>query len=128
VAVVFVGTGAAPEVAAAPVPEGPEVRAGGIWLPETFRTMAEVRSEPALREAIAPTLEVIGNAAVNQEHVAAVGTRAEGIVRRVEHVEGDLVRAGDALASIESTELGEAEAGIAAVAARVAAAREELPP
>lgn len=120
------GTGKVEDVKAAPGQPVPEVRDDGIWLPPSFQKMAGLQAEPAKRERVAPPLEVIGNVALNPEHVSAIGTRARGLVRQVLHFEGDEVKAGDLLASIESSELAEAEAGIAAASALVDAAEQNF--
>lgn len=122
----FAGTGSVEDVKAAPGQPVPEVRDDGIWLPPSFQKMAGLQSEAAKQERVAPPLEVIGNVALNPEYVSAIGTRARGLVREVLNFEGDTVKSGDLLASIESSELAEAEAGIAAAAAQVDAAEQNF--
>lgn len=66
----------------------------------------------AERAPFKPTVRVVGTVAFNPNYVAAMGTRVRGTVRRTFKYEGDHVAAGDALAEIESAELGEAQANI----------------
>jgi cobalt-zinc-cadmium efflux system membrane fusion protein len=54
---------------------------------------------------------------------AAVGTRIAGFVKRVLKLEGDEVHIGDALAEIESAELGQAQARVASALAEQYAAK-----
>jgi cobalt-zinc-cadmium efflux system membrane fusion protein len=53
---------------------------------------------------------------------AAVGTRIPGLVRSVAHFEGDLVKAGEALAVVEGAELGAAQADVLSLRAHEQAA------
>ncbi len=61
---------------------------------------------------LTPVLEVTGDVAFDPEHVAAIGARIPGRVRRMLKYAGDEVKTGDVLAEIESADLGQAQAAV----------------
>lgn len=71
---------------------------------------------------VTPSLAVVGTATFDPEHVARVGTRLRGLVRDVRHYEGDVVKKGELLASLDSPELGEAQAAVISLQAELDAA------
>jgi cobalt-zinc-cadmium efflux system membrane fusion protein len=95
---------------------------------ERFRYSADYAKEWQLafaavrRIVVAPVLKITGTVKFDPERVAAVGARISGRVRHIYKLEGDAVRAGEALADIESAELGKAQASLLAARARAAAA------
>ncbi len=74
---------------------------------------------------MAPVVNVTGAVAFHPDRVTAVGARIAGRVRSVEKHEGQAVARGEILATLESAELGEAQAALASVKARLEAARAE---
>lgn len=74
------------------------------------------------RQPLTPAIRVVGTATFDPSHVAAIGTRLRGFVRRTMKYEGDQVTEGEALAEIESAELGQAQATVAATKAQTEAA------
>lgn len=103
-------------------PDVPRTSGKKILFSDKFRERiglkwAEVRQAP-----LTPVVSVIGTVDFDPEHVAAVGTRMRGLVRHVKKFEGDVVRAGDLLAEIDSPELGEAQAAVSMLNAQRAAA------
>jgi cobalt-zinc-cadmium efflux system membrane fusion protein len=87
-----------------------------------FRDRAGIETVTAKRQSLTPVVRVTGDVTYDPEHVAAVGTRIEGLVRKLSHIEGDAVERGDVLAEIESAELGEAQASVAMIDAQRRAA------
>jgi cobalt-zinc-cadmium efflux system membrane fusion protein len=75
------------------------------------------------REEVVPAYSVVGTATFDPAHVSSVGAKLRGIVRDVFRFEGSAVKRGDALAGIDSPELGEAQASESMLAAQSKAAR-----
>lgn len=71
---------------------------------------------------VVPILGVTGTVTFDPEFVASVGVRLRGIVRNVNRFEGAQVKAGEVLASIDSPELGQAQAAVAVLRAENRAA------
>lgn len=111
-----------PPPASAITPDVPRAEGKAIIFSPGFRERAGLKTVAARRRALAPTVRVVGTVDFDPEHVAAVGTRIRGLVRRLAKVEGDSVKKGDLLAEIESAELGEAQASVAMVGAQKKAA------
>lgn len=87
-----------------------------------FRERAGLTFAKVERAPFKPTVRVVGTVAFNPSFVAAIGTRLRGTVRRTFKYEGDLVTVGEALAEVESAELGEAQASVAQAEAALQAA------
>lgn len=83
-----------------------------IIVSSTFRDVARLQTVPASFAQLVPVMQAVGTVAFDPTRVAAVGTRAAGVVAKVLRVEGDFVRAGDLLAEIESAGLVEAYADL----------------
>ena len=114
---------------AAPERDVPHMEGETVVFSAAFRQRAEIETSKVVREDFRPAIRVTGTVSLNPSHVAVVGTRVRGTVRRTFKVEGDEVAVGEALAEIESAELGEAQssvlqAGAAVQAAEVNARRE----
>lgn len=107
----------APVVADVPRVEGDRIHFSAAFASRIGLEVAEVREAP-----LKPVVSVVGVVALDPEHVAAVGTRLRGLVRSVRKFEGDVVKAGDVLAEIESAELGEAQASVSMLRAERQAA------
>lgn len=103
-------------------PELPYFEEGVIRLPAAFAERIGLRSEPAALQDIAPVLHVTGVLEFDEQRIAAVGSRISGRVKQVLVIEGTKVHPGDNLATMESAELGKAQADISAVRARVGVA------
>lgn len=95
---------------------------GAIEVGPAFREQAGIEVTRVGRTAIAPLVRVVGEAAFDPTHVAAVGTRAQGVVTQVFHVEGDVVERGAVLAEIESPKLVDVQAELRVALARRRAA------
>ncbi|MFT3766157.1 MAG: efflux RND transporter periplasmic adaptor subunit [Minicystis sp.] len=99
-------------------PDVPRAEGSAIVYSAAFRERAGIKTAVAKRGELVPELEVVGTVTFDPEHVAAVGTRIRGLVRRLVKIEGDAVKQGDTLAEIESAELGEAQASVAMIEAQ----------
>jgi len=96
-----------------PIPSDVPRRVGdAIEVTPEFRARAEITTAPAVRAPLTPRIKVVGSATFDPTHVAAVGTRAPGIVTKVFHVEGDTVEKGALLAEVESAALASAQADL----------------
>jgi cobalt-zinc-cadmium efflux system membrane fusion protein len=95
----------------------PRVVGDQIHYSDGFARRAGIHLEPVKVAALEPVVAAVGTVDFNAEHVAAIGTRLRGLVSRVAKFEGDSVAAGETLASIESAELGEAQAAVSTLEA-----------
>lgn len=99
-------------------PDVPHAEGKAIVFSKAFRERAGLRVAVAENAPLKPVVKVVGTVTFDPEHVAAVGTRLRGLVRKLVRIEGDTVKEGDALAEIESAELGEAQASVAMLSAQ----------
>lgn len=95
---------------------------GVVRFSERFAERIGLQTEVAEVRELVPALHVTGILEFDQKRIAAVGSRISGRVTDVHVVEGAVVKAGDILATLESAELGSAQADIMAVRARALAA------
>lgn len=105
-----------------PPPELPYFEEGVIRLPAAFAERIGLRSQSVATQDIAPVLHVTGVLEFDEMRIAAVGSRISGRVKQVLVIEGTKVSQGTELATMESAELGKAQAEISAVRARAAVA------
>lgn len=84
----------------------PEVRLAGADVAEK----AGIQAGPVYPTAGAPTVTASGEVGYDETRVVRVSARATGIIRTVPVRLGDVVRAGQILATIDSAELGQAKA------------------
>jgi cobalt-zinc-cadmium efflux system membrane fusion protein len=101
----------------------PRLEGTTIVFSTAFRDRAGVAFTKAERVPFKPMVRVVGTVSFNPSHVAAVGTRLRGTVRRTFKYEGDKVTPNEALAEVESAELGEAQATISQAEANHKAAQ-----
>lgn len=101
-----------------PAPALPVFEGEVLRLTPEFVALIGMRTTVVAVTEVAPAIHVTGALEFDERRVAAVGSRIWGRVREVHVVEGTQVRAGDVLATLESAELGKAQAEIAAVEAR----------
>lgn len=111
-------SGKAAEAADVPKLEGSVIR-----FSESYAKRIDLKTADVRNAGVVPSLAVVGTATFDPEHVARVGTRLRGLVRDVRHYEGDVVKKGEALASIDSPELGEAQAAVISLQAELDAAK-----
>ncbi len=105
-----------------PVSDVPHRDGNAIVVSETFRQVSGLQTVPASLAPLVPLMHSVGTVAFDPTQVAAVGTRAAGVVAKVLHVEGDFVKKGDLLAEIESPGLADAHADLRVAAAKRRAA------
>jgi cobalt-zinc-cadmium efflux system membrane fusion protein len=107
---------------ASPASDLPRKVGGALEVSPSFRELAGIETVVVSRGPLTPLVKVVGTATFDPTHVAAVGTRASGIVTKVFHVEGDFVQKGDVLAEIESPTLATAQAELRVATAKKRAA------
>jgi len=110
--------------AAKPV-ELPFFEEGVIKLPELFAEKAALQSETVEETDISPVIHVTGVLEFDELRIAEVGSRISGRVKEVKVIEGTKVRPGDVLATMDSAELGKAQADIFAVVAKAQVAERD---
>ena len=71
---------------------------------------------------LSPTSNFTGTVAFDPERVAVVGARVAGRISHVRKFDGDMVKATDTLAELESAELGSAQSALLVAKAHLAAA------
>lgn len=100
---------------------GPQIR-----FSERFAKHIGLKTAPVTNARVVPSLSVVGTVTFDPQHVAHVGTRLRGIVREVRHFEGDVVKKNEILATVDSPELGEAQAAVTALKAELEAAQHNV--
>lgn len=107
---------------AAPTRDVPTLDGKWIRFSPAYAKRTKIKFAHAEKAQLSPIITVTGDVVFDPDRVAAVGSRIPGRVRRVLKLPGDVVKKGDVLAEIESAELGEAQAGVAAAKAHAEAA------
>lgn len=102
----------------AAAPELPYFDDGVVRLPAAFAARIGLKTQDAAVTTIAPVVHVTGVLEFDEQRIAAVGSRISGRVKEVRVIEGTRVQPGDTLATMESAELGKAQADIFSVKAR----------
>jgi membrane fusion protein, heavy metal efflux system len=115
---------AAPSEEKAP-PSLPYIDGNVIRLPPEFAARIGLKTAAISEQEITPVLHVTGVLEFDEMRIAAVGSRISGRVKQVSVIEGTKVEIGDTLATLESAELGKAQAEIFAVQARAALAESD---
>ena len=101
-------------------------KVGDLQITEEAMQLAEIKIAPAEQRVVAEKLPVSGNVEAGGDRVVKVTPRVPGKIVSVFVVAGDEVRAGQTLATIESTELAQAQAAYRQAVARVAVAENNL--
>lgn len=96
----------------------PRFAEGAIHHSAAYAERIGLRVEPVREHALAPVVDVTGTVRRSPSHTAAVGALIFGRVRDVHVVVGQEVDEGQPLATLESAELGRAQAELAAARAR----------
>jgi cobalt-zinc-cadmium efflux system membrane fusion protein len=99
-------------------PELPYFDNGVVRLPAAFAARIGLKTQVAAVTDISPVIHVTGVLEFDEQLIAAVGSRISGRVKEVRVIEGTRVKPGDTLATMESAELGKAQAEIFSVKAR----------
>src|SRR5690606_5419972 len=102
----------------APKSDIPLMKDGVLQFSRTYAERAGIVVEPVNERSLAPVTDVTGHVDFSPNHVAAVGTRIFGHVDEVDVLPGQSVEAGEALARLVSSELGEAQARLHTAGAR----------
>lgn len=93
-------------------PDVPHIDGKAVVFSPAFAERAGIEIEAVHAQRLVPRIRVVGTVDFDPNHVAAVGTRIQGLVRKLHKFEGDVVKKDDILAEIESAELGEAQAAV----------------
>ena len=109
---------ASPNDQPAAAPELPYFDNGVVRLPPAFAARIGLKTQVASVTDISPVVYVTGVLEFDEQLIAAVGSRISGRVKEVRVIEGTKVKPGDTLATMESAELGKAQAEIFSVKAR----------
>jgi cobalt-zinc-cadmium efflux system membrane fusion protein len=109
---------ASPTDTPAAAPELPFFENGVVRLPAAFAARIGLKTQVATVTDISPVIHVTGVLEFDEQRIAAVGSRISGRVKEVRVIEGTRVKPGDTLATMESAELGKAQAEIFSVKAR----------
>lgn len=107
-------------------PELPLIREGVVELPDGYAERVGISVVSAHYEDVTPVVHVTGVLEFDAQRLAAVGSRIAGRVADVAVIEGSKVEAGQVLGTLVSAELGTAQADIAAMEARLIAARRDV--
>lgn len=110
-------------LAASPHSDLPRLEGAAIVLPPSFEKMAGIETQVVQTRAVAKQISVPGQVIFDPEHVAAVGTRARGLVEKIFKFEGDEVQPFDLLASVDSPDLSHAQGDALALKAQAEAAK-----
>ena len=99
-------------------PQLPYFEDGVIKLPAVFAEKATLETAPVEVTDVSPVVHVTGVLEFDELRIAEVGSRISGRVKEVKVIEGTTVEVGDVLATMDSAELGEAQADISAFVAK----------
>jgi len=97
-----------------------------IVLTPQFRERLGLKTAPVEQSSLTPVVSVSGTVDFDPRHMAAVGTRLTGLVRSVARFEGDAVKRGELLCTIDSPELGSAQGRVLEYRAQYKAAELNL--
>jgi cobalt-zinc-cadmium efflux system membrane fusion protein len=97
-----------------------------VELSEQVIGEANIVSEPARKQVVAPMLVAPGHVEADPGRTAQVPAKVAGIVEDVLFREGDLVKDGQVLANVRAPGLGSLRADLASLQARTASARSNL--
>ncbi|RYZ07564.1 MAG: efflux RND transporter periplasmic adaptor subunit [Myxococcales bacterium] len=114
--------GAEPQPPPAATADVPRAKGDHISYSPAFAARAQIEVTEVQEARLEPAISLVGTVDFDAEYVAAIGTRLRGLVSRVEKFEGDSVKAGEALALVQSAELGEAQAAVSMLQADYEAA------
>lgn len=115
--VVFASRGGEKAATQARVPDV-TLEGSHIRFNEAFARRHHVESVKVTEGDLSPLLSLTGTVRYDPRKFAAVGARSTGRIRRVYKIMGDQVKPGEALADIESADLGRAQANAEGLRAR----------
>ncbi|HET9957307.1 MAG TPA: efflux RND transporter periplasmic adaptor subunit [Polyangiaceae bacterium] len=102
---------------AAEAPDVPRAEGKRVMFSDNYAKRIALETVSVGTHDVVPAVSVVGTVDFDPEYVARVGTRLRGVVRSVSKFEGARVKRGDVLASIDSPELGDAQASVASLRA-----------
>lgn len=94
-----------------------------VELSQELAKRAKLETKPVRRQALSPTLRLVGSVNFDANQLADVGARLEGRVARMLVTTGDVVERGQPLVEIESSGLGEVLSDLLAARANLIAAQ-----
>jgi cobalt-zinc-cadmium efflux system membrane fusion protein len=103
----------------------PRVEGNRVVFGKSFAERIGLETREVHRMDLVPAFSVVGTVTFDPAHVARVGARIRGVVRDVYRFEGAAVKAGEVLATLNSPELGEAQAAVAMLRAENEAAQRQ---
>ncbi|HEX5657086.1 MAG TPA: efflux RND transporter periplasmic adaptor subunit [Polyangiales bacterium] len=116
-------SGAADKVDEDEVQPAPTATEGNkVVLNEELAKRAKITTAPIDKQALHPTLRLVGSVNFDADEVADVGARIESRVARMMVTVGDEVKAGQTLVEIDSNEIGGALAALLSARANLIAA------
>lgn len=95
----------------------PQVDGKRIIFPAEYAKRISLETVGVVSKKVVPAFSVVGLVTFDPAHVVRIGARMRGVVRDVYKFEGGAVKSGEALATIDSPELGQAQADVAVLAA-----------
>jgi membrane fusion protein, heavy metal efflux system len=95
----------------------PQVDGKRIIFPAEYAKRISLETVEIVPKKVVPAFSVVGLATFDPAHMVRIGARMRGVVRDVYLFEGEAVKSGDAVATIDSPELGQAQADVAVLAA-----------
>ncbi len=111
-----------PDAALVPARDVPHLEGAWIRYSKDFAQRSKIELAAVEEGNLDPVISVTGTVTFDPQLVAAIGSRIAGRVRVVAKFPGDVVKAGELIAEIESAELGNAQAAVAAARAHAEAA------
>lgn len=105
---------------------GHEEGGEAIKINESYNEEFKIRTEKAAPGKLDMAVELPGEVKVNRDRTARIVARVPGVVREAPANLGDIVKAGDVLAVLESRDLAEAKAAYFAAAERLKLAKENF--
>src|SRR4051794_10864982 len=108
---------------AAPVsPAAEQKKTDALAIPAAALKANPIHTTPVQLVRLAADLQVVGSVSYDQDNYAVVGPLLPGRVARLRVGVGDAVKAGQVLADIESSDVGQAQATFLSARARARAA------
>jgi len=97
-----------------------------VHLSPAAKLVADLELQPSGPHAIANRIDAPGEIALNEDHIARVTPKISGVVSKILHVAGDVVKEGEVLAVLDSVELGNAKIDFFSAGATLETAKFDL--
>ncbi|HVU05912.1 MAG TPA: efflux RND transporter periplasmic adaptor subunit [Polyangiaceae bacterium] len=95
-----------------PAADVPTVKGRTVTLSSKLRERLEIQTAAVRDLPLTPLVRSVGTVTFDPAYVGAVGVRMRGVVRNVYKFEGDVVKRGELLGDVVSSELGAAQANV----------------